>query len=919
MCQHERISVCLFHVPSLGSLDRDYNGAHRWQLGPYEIQSPLGSGGMGEVYRARDSRLDRIVAIKILPSHLSEDAAARQRFDREARAISSLSHPNICHLYDVGQQNGISYLVLELLEGETLADRVRKGALPLDQVLKVGAEICDGLEKAHRSGVIHRDLKPSNVMLTKSGVKLMDFGLAKGPVAAVGASTSSDSLATMSRPLTAEGTIVGTFQYMSPEQVEGKEADARSDIFSLGAVLYEMVTGKRAFEGKTAASTMAAILASDPPPISTIQPMSPTALDKVVKSCLAKDPDDRLQTAHDLKLELRWLAEARAATPIARERTRRFWMAGTLTLLILAGLVMAAYFLRRQNPQAGTAKRVVIRLSSSAPLALARLAPLDFGRTSFALSPNGSQLVYVADLGDTSQLYVRPVDQFEAKPLSGTQGAYGPFVSPDGNWVGFFAENKLKKVSLLGGDPVVLCEARTPHGGSWGPDDTIVFSDEEGDKLIQVSANGLQVRAVRVSGNDASSPGSRELRFYYPQILWDGKWVLVSIPVSANWDFARIAAISLKTGELEFLVDGGTNPRYVPTGHLLFTRGKTLMAVPFDLVHRKVTGGAVAVVDGVKTEAWGAAQFAVSDEGTLIYLPGVAGWIGRLVIVDRRGAATPLPPPAQAYGVLKFSPHGERLAVEVGGATDDVWLYEFARGTFTRLTTAGSNSRPTWDPDGKRVTFKSFREGEFTIARRLADGSGTEERLITSKYSLNPGSWSPDGNVLAFQQSTASGNGELWTLPTNADRTPRPFLQTSWTAWGPGFSPDGHWIAYTADESGRSEVYVMPYPGPGGKWQVSSDGGEEPRWSQSGELFYRNGTKWMAVRVHTSPAFSAEKPQVMFEGNYINVMGIEYDVAPDGKHFVMIQANEPKSPSTELNAVFNWFADLTRQVPAAKE
>ena len=889
------------------------------KLGPYEILAPLGAGGMGEVYRARDTRLGRDIAIKTLPSHLSENAAARQRFEREARAISSLTHPNICHLYDVGQQDGIAYLVMELLEGETLADRLRKGPLPIDQVLKVGAEICEGLEKAHRSGIIHRDLKPSNIMLTKSGVKLMDFGLAKANVVAVGAGTSSDSLATRSQPLTSEGTIVGTFQYISPEQVEGREADARSDIFSLGAVLYEMVTGKRGFEGKTPASTMAAILASDPPPISRIQPMSPLALDRVVKSCLAKDPDDRLQTVHDVKLELRWLADSPTNAAAARDEHRRLWISGTLIVLIVASLITAAYFLRPRSSQSGTAKRVLIRLSGSAPLALARLAPLDIGRTSFALSPNGTQLVYVADLGDTSQLYVRPLEQFDAKPLPGTQGAYGPFFSPDGNWVGFFAENRLKKVSLQGGDPVVLCEARTPHGGSWSSDDTIVFSDEEGDKLIQVSANGGQVRAVRVSGGDALSSGSRELRFYYPHVLPDGKWVLVSIPVSANWDFARIAAISLRTGELEFLVDGGTNPRYVPTGHLLFTRGKTLMAVPFDFVHRKVTGGAVALVDGVKTEAWGAAQFAVSDEGTLIYLPGVAGWIGKLVSVDRRGAATPLPLSAQAYGVLKFSPHAERLAMEVGGPTDDVWVYEFARGTFIRLTTAGSNSRPTWYPDGKRVTFKSFREGAFTIAQRLADGSGTEQRLITNRYSLVPGSWSPDGNVLAFQQSTASGNGELWTLPMNGDRTPKPFLQTSWTAWGPGFSPDGHWIAYTADESGRSEVYVMPYPGPGGKWQVSSDGGEEPRWSQSGELFYRNGTKWMAVRVHTSPAFSAEKPQVMFEGNYINVMGIEYDVAPDGKHFVMIEANEPNSPPTELNVVVNWFNDVKRQVPTNKE
>jgi eukaryotic-like serine/threonine-protein kinase len=682
-------------------------------------------------------------------------------------------------------------------------------------------------------------------------------------------------------------------------------------------VLYEMVTGKRAFEGKTAPSRMAAILTSDPAPISTVQPMSPPILERLVRNCLAKDPDERLQTAHDVKLGLKWVAAApkSVGVPAARGRTTQFWMVATFILLVAVSLMTAAYFARQRKPQFGSTKRVVIRLSGSAPLALGRLVPLDIGRTSFALSPDGTQLVYVADLGASSQLYVRPLDQLEARPLPGTQGAYGPFFSPDGGWVGFFAENKLKKVSLHGGDPVVLCEARTPHGGSWGADDTIVFSDQEGDKLVQVPASGGPPRHIPTPRKQNLPVGA----FYSPQILPGGKWVLVSVPVSANWDFARIAVLSLETGELNFVLDGGTSPHYIPTGHLVFTRGKTLMAAPFDLAHRKVTGAAAALLDGVKTEAWGASQFAVSDDGTLVYLPGAAGWIGKLVWVDRKGAATPLPLPAQAYGVLKVSPDGQRLAVMVGGATDDVWIYESARGAFTRLTTEGFNRDPIWNPDGKRVTFTSFREGTFSMVQRFADGSGVEERLLANKYSSFPGSWAPDGSVLAFDESTPTNDTDLWILLMNGDRTPRPFLQTHFEEWGAAFSPDGRWIAYTSDESGRSEVYVRPYPGPGGKWQISTDGGEEARWSRSGELFYRNATKWMAARVHTSPGLSVDKPEVMFEGNYINVNGIEYDVTADGHHFVMIQANEPKSPPTELSVVLNWFNELKRQVPTNQD
>jgi Tol biopolymer transport system component/tRNA A-37 threonylcarbamoyl transferase component Bud32 len=884
-------------------------GSH---LGPYEITTPLGAGGMGEVYRARDTRLERNVAIKILPEQLSKDPTRKQRFEREAKAISSLNHPHICTLHDIGSQDGIDYLVMECVEGETLAKRLEKGPLSLEQVLKYGVQIADALDRAHRAGIVHRDLKPGNIMLTATGAKLLDFGLAK-PTAA--ASLATMTATKLESPVTQEGTIVGTFQYMSPEQVEGKEVDGRSDIFSLGAVLYEMLTGQRAFEGKSQLSVASAILEKEPIPISTLKPLTPPVLDHTLRKCLAKHPDERWQSASDLASELNWVAEgssqygALAVTP-SRVKHRE-WLAWTLAVLGLGAAALFWAFGVIHKTPALLPKHLLLRLPADAPVALARLAPLGIGRTSFALSPDGTTLVYAADLGKTSQLYVRPLDKSEPRPLPGTQGAYGPFFSPDGQWVGFFANDRLKKISLLGGDPVVICETRIPHGGTWGSNGQIVFSDGEGSVLVQVLAAGGKPRNVP---DQDLSPGQG---IYSPELLPDAKWVLASIPQSANWDFARIVAISLETGKAENVFDGGTSPHYVRTGHLLFTRGKTLMAAPFDPRSRKITGAAVTLLDGVKTEAWGAAQFAVSGEGTLAYLAGGAGWIGKLAMVDRKGSISPFPLPAQAYGVLNLSPDGRFVAVLIGGPADDVWIYDIGRAALTRFTTDGADSGAIWSPDSRYLVMSSVHKGKTVFFRKLADGSGAEEPLLTTELSGSPQSWSAAGNFLAFTQTKPAGVEDIWTLPLQGERTPRLFLQTNYDNWGAVFSPDGRWIAYTSNESGRSEVFVRPYPGPGGKWQVSTEGGEEPRWAKSGrELFYRNGTNWMSARVQTSTDFAAQKPEVMFEGNFVNVLGIEYDVAPDGNHFIMIQADEPKSPPTELNVIVNWFELLNRQIAA---
>jgi serine/threonine-protein kinase len=884
------------------------------KLGPYEIQSPLGAGGMGEVYRARDTRLGRDVAIKVLPEHLRGDPDLKSRFEREARAISALSHPHICHLYDVGSQAGTDYLVMELLQGESLADRLQKGALPLIKALQIGIEIAEALETAHKNGIVHRDLKPGNVMLTKSGAKLLDFGLARPTFSR--AAMASGAAATMTRALTGEGKIIGTFQYMAPEQVQGHEADARTDLFALGAVLYEMVTGRRAFQGKSEISVMSAILEKEPEPISAVLPLAPPALDHAIQRALAKDPDERWQSVADLKAELKWISAgsgqmSRAIPSGLAMQWKRFVPWAAATVLVVVAL---SWSFSRLFPAGTPANRPVTRL-------IVTLAPEGLGSDALphiALAPDGSHLVYVANHQGNTMLYSRSLDSFDSTPMLGTEGAESPFFSPDGQTVGFFAEGKMKKVSISGGAPTVIAIAAAVRGGSWGPDGTIVFAHSITGGLFHVSADGGAVKPLTVLDRK-----NKEFSHRWPEILPGGKAVLFTIWTGASFDSARIGLVSLATGEKRVLVEGGYCARYVP-GYLVYTRASELLAVPFDLDRLEVRGRPVSILKGVMTNlSFGTAEFSSSNDGTLAYVPGGSQVGDRtLAWVDSKGVRQPLPAPPGGYLAPRISPDGKRVAISILGSNPGMWVYDLARGTLTRLTSEGVIPFPIWSRDRSQLTFSGSLDDRLNVYRMAADGSGAVERLTTNENAQWPGSWSPVGEVLAFTEAAPETGYNLMTVDLDGDRQPHAFLKTPANEYGPKFSPDGHWLAYGSDESGRQEIYVRPFPGPGGKWQISTEGGGEPVWSRNGrELFYRNGDKLMAAAVETTPTFVASKPRLMFEQHFeksIFPFEANYDVSPDGKRFLLVVPSEGESAPAQINVVLNWSEELRRLIRAEK-
>ena len=864
------------------------------KLGPYEVLAPLGAGGMGEVYKAKDTRLDRTVAIKVLPSHLSDNPQLKERFEREARAVSSLNHPNICTLHDIGSEDGVDFMVMEHIEGQTLADRLQKGALPLEEALKHGVEVADALDKAHHHGVVHRDLKPGNIMLTKSGAKLLDFGLAKMTAAGTAAAGLS-ALPTEAKPLTQEGSILGTFQYMAPEQLEGKEADARTDIFAFGSVLYEMVTGKKAFEGKSQASLIGAIMGQDPTPVSVIQATSPPALDHVIKTCLGKDPDKRWQQAADIQRQLEWIRsgvrlEGAAAVP-KTNRERLAWIAAAVAMVVALTSILW--------PTAHDTS--VTRVQVGLPAGQELTGFLDISR-------DGRRLAYTAKaLVGPSRLYVRSLDSFEPRLVDNTEGAFAPFISPDGEWVGFFANSKLWRVAFSGGEPIEIAEAANPNGGSWGEDDSILFATANSG-LARVSSAGGPVETLTTLDNAEGGYGHA-----WPQWLPGNQRVLFSVWRAEEPLRNGAAVLSLEDRTWNFVFEeNASGARYVDTGHLLYTygAGSDLMGVPFDLEKLEVTGAPVPILDVYYRTGFGHSPFAVSRTGTLAFNPEDPAK-RTLVWLDREGRETPLAAEQGQYDFPRISPEGVRVAFE---DARQLWVMDLDRGSRTRLMSKALNTNPVWTPDGESILFSSNRARRWFVYSKSVRATGQPE-LVVAEHSLHPFSVSQDGNIAAVQLNPGTG-GDIWTVQLGEE--PQPFLVSPFMDTQPQLSPDGRFLAYISDESGRPEVYVQPYPATGDRWPISTDGGTEPLWSRDGkELFYRHGNTVLAVDIRTAPDFAPGVPRPLFDGDYVHTLANrarEYDVSPDGQRFLMIR-REPEAIPTHINVVFNWTEELKRLVP----
>ncbi len=872
------------------------------RLGPYQIVSLVGAGGMGEVYRARDTRLDRIVAIKVLSAAI-DTPAAREQFDREARAISSLNGPNICALYDVGTHDGHSYLVMEYLEGETLAQRLGRGGLSLGKVIEYAIQIAEALDQVHREGLIHRDLKPGNIMLTKSGVKLLDFGLAKiarNPAWLAGASDQTHTL-------TGVGPLLGTCQYLSPELLAGTKPDTRCDIFAFGAVLYEMLTGHRAFEGKTQAVTISKILEHDPPPIAAAGEPPGSRLrvvEHLVRTCLVKNPEERRQTAHDILLDLRWLAgfdsPAEAPRQVAARRISRAWVI-VCGLLLVTILALSAVLYRRPNkgPQ-------VIRASVLPPEKAAFV-----GSSLPALSPDGRRLAFAASTEGKTQLWVRDLDSLSAWPVAGTESAAYPFWSPDSSEMAFFAAGKLKKVKLTGGPAVVLGDAMQGRGGSWSRNGVILFAPSTGDGLYRIPPQGG--KAAPVTSLDLST---EEVSHRWPWFLPDGRHFLYS-GRSSDPSKSAIYVGDLESKERRRIQPVGSNAVYSPPDFLLFVRERTLMAQAFDASRIRTSGEPFAIAERVDFITGNMqAGFSASENGILAYYSGGGTNLNsQLTWFDRSGKKLGVLGEPGSFVQPVISPDGLTLAadrLDPQSGTYDVWHYDLARGSPSRLTFGGKqDGYPIWSPDGASIVFSSNRTGHYQLYRKALSSAGKEELLVDSPRDQFPSDWSHDGRYLVYYQIDPVTKYDIWVLPLSGDRKPFPLLASEFNEHRAKLSPDGRWLAYTSDETSWDEIYIQSFPSLGKKWKVSVNGGTRPVWSRDGrELFYIGADRKVTVTaVKAGAKIETGTPTPLFETR--QSVTRFFDVSPDGRRFLLIDPL-PEAGTPTMNLLTNWTAAIKR-------
>jgi serine/threonine-protein kinase len=895
----------------------------------YKILDKLGEGGMGEVWRAEDTTLGREVAIKVLPSAFTSDAERLARFEREARLLAAFEHPRIASIYGLEDVDGQKLLVMQVAEGETLAERIERGPITVEQALKIALQIAEALEAAHEKGIMHRDLKPANIKLTANGqVTVLDFGLAKALESSDAASGSGAQNLSLSPTLTAQmtgaGMLLGTAGYMSPEQARGENADRRADIWAFGVVLMEMLLGSKLFPGKTVSDTLAGVLAREPE-WDDLPTDTPARVRNLLERCLEKETSERLQAIGEARIAIERFLENPEADesvgdvveePASWKRLLPWIAAGVMAVALVASIFVL-------RPTADTAPTMRLEVAISDDSLFINLG------ASAVLSPDGTRMVYTVDTESERTLFVRSLDQLEGTPLvtgNSTTQPYHPFFSPDGQWVGFVTPTELKKVPITGGTPIRLCKVNRSRGASWGPDDTIVFAPDRGSGLVSVSAAGGE--PVPLTTLD---PGKEEVAHYWPQVVPGGTVVFTSLlQGSSNSDEAVIESVSIATGERKVLHRGGAYARWVPSGHLVYLRENTLFAMPFDVRRMEATGSPAPIVQGVTANsANGGSQYSFSQNGTLAYVSGDIGVPEYPVMqMDRRGSVSTLWEEPGTYACPKLSPDGRRLSMTVlRDGNWDVWVYDLERKVATRLTFwDGYDGDQVWSPDGEYLAFSSDRDGRENPYRKRADGSGDAERIAEIDHDFWASSWSPDGKWILGEVQAESF--DLWAVPADGSGEPVEYLSTTFFDRFPAISPDGRWVAYMSDESGRSEIYVRPFPAAAGKWQVSDGGGSWPAWSKDGsELIFRSEDGLMAAAVTVeSGSFRADRPVPVASGGFskdqigISVSGSifpDFEPMPDGENFVVLQGGEGQSRQTHVTLVTGWFDVLRRTFPDA--